>query len=641
MASKDTMSIVDEPTTDGGTIKSGETLQGRYLITKAIGVGGMGSVYQSRDMHFPNVTKYVAVKEMINFASDPAMRDIIIRNFEREADMLATLNHPAIPKIYDYFSSEQRSYLVMEYIDGRDLEDILDAAEGFIATTQVVEWGIELCDVLAYLHRQEPQSIIFRDMKPSNVMIDHHQHVRLVDFGIARDFRTGQRGTMIGTEGYSPPEQYRGEASPQADIYALGATLHHLLSKKDPRLEAPFSFGERPLGKINSDVSEEIIATINTSLAYDPQDRFPDAGTMRNALGAVKMGQSIPIDTQTGTVIYTELVNVPEVAGPAGGIAPVWTFECEDEIRTTPLVAGNQVFISVYDHNIYALNAADGSFEWKFAAEAGFAASPIHVDGQLFIGSEDEHLYALNAADGRELWKITLGAPIRSTANHAAGHIFVGSDRGFLHAVNAQSAQEAWNFDAGAEVRSRPAIEPSGEGWVYFGTESGEFYCIDFRGNQKWRFRAKRAITASPAMHEGVVVFASMDWTVYASEADTSFALWRFRSRRAFVSSPAIDPDGKRVYIGSADGSLYALNLRNGKQSWAFETEDQIASSPAVHEGRIYFGSVDGHLYCINSSDGELIWKYQTDGPVISSPTVAGDLIYVGSADNRLYAFKA
>jgi len=185
------MSIVDELTIDGGTIKSGETLHGRFLINKAIGVGGMVSVHQSRDMHFPNVTKYVAVKEMINFASDPAMRDIIIRNFEREADMLATLSHPAIPKIYDYFSSEQRSYLVMEYIDGRDLEAILEATEGFIATAQVVEWAIELCDVLAYLQKHEPQPIIFRDMKPSNVMIDHHQHVRLVDFGIARDFRTG------------------------------------------------------------------------------------------------------------------------------------------------------------------------------------------------------------------------------------------------------------------------------------------------------------------------------------------------------------------------------------------------------------------------------------------------------------------
>ena len=445
---------------------------------------------------------------------------------------------------------------------------------------------------------------------------------------------------MIGTEGYSPPEQYRGEASPQADIYALGATLHHMLSKNDPRLEAPFSFEDRPIGKINSDVSEEIIATTNTAIDYDPQDRFPDAETMRNALGAVKVGKTLPIDTEKGTVIFTDLVEVPEIAAPAGSVGPVWTFECEDEIRTTPLVAGNQVFVSVYDHNVYALNAADGSFEWKFAAEAGFAASPIHVKGQLFIGSEDEHLYALNAVDGRELWKIILGAPIRSTANHAAGHIFIGSDRDFLHAVNAQSAQEAWTFDAGAEVRSRPAIEPSGEGMVYFGTEGGEFYCVDFRGNQKWRFRAKRAITASPAMHEGVVVFASMDWTVYAAEADTSFALWRFRSRRAFVSSPAIDPDGKRVYVGSADGNLYALNLRNGKQSWTFETQDQIASSPAVHKDRIYFGFVDGHLYCVNSSDGELIWKYKTDGPVISSPTIAGDMIYVGSADNRLYAFK-
>ena len=100
--------------------------------------------------------------------------------------------------------------------------------------------------MLTYLHGHQPQPVIFRDMKPSNVMIDQHGHIRLIDFGIARVFQPGQKGTMIGTEGYSPPEQYRGEASPAGDIYALGATLHHLLTRRDPRAEPPFSFSERP-----------------------------------------------------------------------------------------------------------------------------------------------------------------------------------------------------------------------------------------------------------------------------------------------------------------------------------------------------------------------------------------------------------
>ena len=112
-------------------------------------------------------------------------------------------------------------------------------------------WAIELCDVLDYLHKHKPDPIIFRDMKPSNVMINNNGDIMLVDFGIAKTFQSGIKGTMIGTEGYSPPEQYRGEATPAADIYALGATIHHALTRRDPRLEPPFSFAERPLRRIN------------------------------------------------------------------------------------------------------------------------------------------------------------------------------------------------------------------------------------------------------------------------------------------------------------------------------------------------------------------------------------------------------
>ena len=198
----------------------------------------MGSVYRARDMHFPNVTKLVAVKEMINTAPDPLVRETIVQNFEREANMLATLHHPSIPRIYDYFTVESRSYLVLEFIHGKDMEAIISDAKNFLPEDMVLTWAIELCDVLDYLHKHKPDPIIFRDMKPSNVMVNSNGDVMLVDFGIAKTFQTGMKGTMIGTEGYSPPEQYRGEATPAADIYALGATIHHALSRRDPRTGA-------------------------------------------------------------------------------------------------------------------------------------------------------------------------------------------------------------------------------------------------------------------------------------------------------------------------------------------------------------------------------------------------------------------
>ena len=223
-------------------LQPGTTLVNRYLIQGIVGVGGMGAVYSARDLHFPNVVKRVAVKEMVNMARDPSIHETIVRNFEREANILATLNHPAIPRIYDYFTHNERSYLIMEFVDGKDLEAVLSETQGFLPEAQVIDWAIELCDVLSYLHNNKPEPVIFRDMKPSNIMLSTHGNIMLVDFGIAKTFQTGQRGTMIGTEGYSPPEQYKGDATPFADIYALGATLHHMLTGRDPRLEPPFSF---------------------------------------------------------------------------------------------------------------------------------------------------------------------------------------------------------------------------------------------------------------------------------------------------------------------------------------------------------------------------------------------------------------
>lgn len=245
-----------------GTLAVGQVLQQRYQILGVLGMGGMSAVYQARDLRFPSVTKLCAVKEMINLAPDPQLRAIAVQNFEREANILATLSHPAIPKVYDYFSERDRSYLVIEYIDGQDLEAHLADHQGLLPQEVVLDWGIQLCQVLAYLHGHTPP-IVFRDMKPSNVMLDKHEEIRLVDFGIAKLFQTGQKGTMIGTEGYSPPEQYRGAADPRGDIYALGATLHHLLTKQDPRIEPPFSFHERPIKAAHPAVSDGFVEIIS------------------------------------------------------------------------------------------------------------------------------------------------------------------------------------------------------------------------------------------------------------------------------------------------------------------------------------------------------------------------------------------
>ena len=235
------------------TLKANFVLQNRYKIMGVLGGGGMGTVYQARDLNFTDVRRLVAIKEMHTLATDGALRASMLKTFRREANILAALSHPAIVKIYDYFDLNDRAYLVMEYVNGSDLELLISKTKE-LPNEKIIEWAIDLCDVLDYLHNQKPDPIVFRDMKPSNVMIDSLGKVRLIDFGIAKTFVSGVKHTMIGTEGYSAPEQYKGDVTPQSDIYSLGATLHHILTRKDPRLEPPFSFHERPILDYNPNV---------------------------------------------------------------------------------------------------------------------------------------------------------------------------------------------------------------------------------------------------------------------------------------------------------------------------------------------------------------------------------------------------
>jgi eukaryotic-like serine/threonine-protein kinase len=615
-----------QPENTGQQLLSGATLVDRYLIQEVIGVGGMGSVYRARDLHFPNVVKLVAVKEMINQAPDPLVRQTIVMNFEREANILATLNHPSIPRIYDYFSLGERSYLVEEFINGKDLDAVLADADGFLPEEQILGWGIELCDVLSFLHAHKPDPIIFRDMKPSNIMINQSQHVVLVDFGIAKTFQTGQKGTMIGTEGYSPPEQYRGEAGPLADIYSLGATLHHSLTRRDPRLEPPFSFSERPIRKINPVVSLEFETVITTALQYNPEDRFPNAEGMKEALMAV--------GRKTG--MLSRMPNISAATVHSTTLKPLWTFQCEDEIRGTPIHYDGYVFVGSYDHNLYALNAANGEFVWKYATDGGIVTKPAAFDGNIYIGSEDHRLHSVNSRSGKIIWSYFTDDRIRSSPRVSENHVFFGSDDRYIHAVNVLTGRAVWKFETAAPVRSSPFVTSEA---VFAGCESGEFYCIGFRGDLKWRYKAKLAVTSSPWVADGVVYFTSVDGTLYALDAKAGWVIWRFRMGKGSIVSPCLTEG--LIFAGSADGFIYAVEARTAKEVWRFRTDNQVSGSPVIYKDSVYCGSADNYLYCLEYRTGRLRWKFQTQGAITSAPVAYDDLIYVGSSDHYVYALLA
>jgi serine/threonine protein kinase len=251
-----------------GPLAPGTILQGRYAIDRLLGGGGMGMVYLARDQRLAN--RPCAIKEMVDHFIDQAQRIEANEYFAREADTLAQLKHQAIPAITDRFELANRHYLVMEYVEGRNLEEELAVRGEPLPEGLVIDIARQLCDVLVYLHGLSPP-IIYRDMKPSNVMLNSNGRVVLVDFGIARLFKAARKGTMIGTLGFAPPEQYQGLVDPRSDIYSLGATLHYVLTGRDPEKFPPFSFP--PVRDLRPAVSSNLAGAIDGALAYEMDGR--------------------------------------------------------------------------------------------------------------------------------------------------------------------------------------------------------------------------------------------------------------------------------------------------------------------------------------------------------------------------------
>ncbi len=271
-------------------LSEGTILNGRYEIIRKIGGGGMGAVYLASDNNLGGVLR--AVKEMVQTHIEEEQQEKAINDFKRESMILSSLDHVSIPTIYDYFYDEKESrfYLVMKYISGGDLSARLRSApEGRIDEKSVCEWAVQIIDVLDYLHNQ-PSTIVYRDLKPSNIMIDGNSgRAMLIDFGIARSIsQKEEKGvTAVGTMGYAPPELFSGNVEPRSDIYSLGSTMFHLLTGADPQSNPLliFDFQKNPRPRqINPQLSDQVERLIMKAVQYNADERFKSAAEMRNVL---------------------------------------------------------------------------------------------------------------------------------------------------------------------------------------------------------------------------------------------------------------------------------------------------------------------------------------------------------------------
>lgn len=257
----------------------GAVIQGKYEILKLIGKGGMSKVYLAMDQ---NLNKQWAVKEIEKRAWD-RNNQVVVQSAMAEANMMKKLDHPTLPRIVDIIDKEDVIYVVMDYIEGEPLSNVL-AKHGAQPQERVIEWAKQLCRVLDYLHTCNPP-IIYRDMKPANIMLQPNGNVKLIDFGIAREYKEQNLADTVslGTKGYAAPEQFggRGQTDARTDVYCLGVTLYHLLTGKNP-CEPPYEI--YPIRYWKPQLSSGLESVVQKCTQLNPEDRYQSCAEVLYAL---------------------------------------------------------------------------------------------------------------------------------------------------------------------------------------------------------------------------------------------------------------------------------------------------------------------------------------------------------------------
>lgn len=306
---------------NSGSIAVGTPLQGgRYLIKNVLGQGGMGAALLATDKRLDS--KLVVIKELVSESNDPRKLKDDEQNFKREVVTLAHLDHPLIPNVTDNFEEDSRFFMVQEYVEGENLEEYMDRLNQPMKERDVLIHASEILDVLEYLSSQTPP-IVHRDIKPANIVIGvKDKRAHLVDFGIARADVTRnakrKQTSALGTPGYAPPEQYQGNADPRSDLYALGATLYHLLTNHDPRNYPPFSFS--PARTLNPQLSPEVERLLARALMNDINQRYQSASAMKHDVGEILYNR---FGISSGALSYSSSGAIPAIPAVINQKTPV------------------------------------------------------------------------------------------------------------------------------------------------------------------------------------------------------------------------------------------------------------------------------------------------------------------------------
>lgn len=655
-----------------------------YTIGAELGRGMFGVVWAARHRH---LERDVAVKQ---FTGPLATEREYATRFQREARLLAQLDHSHVVTVYDYREFGDLRLLVMERLGGGTFAD----RSGGMGMESILASAMAAASALHHVHEH---GILHRDVKPENLMFDGRGTLKVTDFGLARGdvasvtaVDLSHAGQFFGTPAYTAPEQAAEllgddwpEASEASDQYALAAVVYEALTGElthdatggriallNRRMHEP----ARPLRAATPDVPESVETVVMRALRTDPRDRYADVETFAVALGGaatsalgsgwlerseVRIRESGPIGDSAGAKGVAGVVVPPPPVGPSAAPLPAGAPDARASGGDDP--AGSRTrrnaLVAIVVGLVLALG---GGLAWFLTRDDGSAptATPesgadgatteaawtVETDDQIVGGAvasgtdvvfagTDGTVRAVAASDGAQRWEFETGGAVAGTPAVADGSVFVGSSDGKFYAIDAADGTERWSSTLGFTITSSPVVA---SGRVIVGADELHAFDAASGGDPVWTYETGDPVVSSPAVEGDVVVVGSNDGRIHGVSLTSGTGLWTVTSGDPVLASPTI-VDGT-AYVGSAGGRFYAIDVATGDVEWQIDLGAEVKSSAAVSDGAVFVGTDGGELLAVEAADGTIRWRSDLGDAVQSSPVVSGSRVVVGANSGKVTA---